>query len=153
MNAISLINQMPATKTEISNFAQIVASEIDSGMYNALEVDIRLKGIEETIKAVRGHNLVKECVSDELGKYKEKTIEINGVKISKRESPRFDFVGCDDEQWESLKKQEAEVKAKIKERENFLKALKEPVADVDTGNIINPPVIKVVESVTITLAK
>ena len=42
--------------------------------------------------------------------------------------------------WESLQLELADIKAKIKEREAFLKTLKEPMSTMD-GEIINPPVI------------
>ena len=44
----------------------------------------------------------------------------------------------DDSELERLQQQAAEIKEKIKNREKFLQSLKQPMADVKTGEIINP---------------
>jgi len=54
----------------------------------------------------------------------------------------YDFTNCGDEYWDSLTAQIKELEDARKEREKFLKTLTKPVADVETGAVINPPIHK-----------
>ena len=70
---------------------------------------------------------------------KDKREEIFGVKISKSEvGVRYDYTK--DGVWNDLNSELEPIKDKIKEREKFLKTLQQKVADIDTGEIIEPPV-------------
>lgn len=68
-------------------------------------------------------------------------LELYGTKLVEKSDPtKFDFTVCNDSEWTFLKAQEAELKEKIKARETFLKALKEPIATIE-GEVINPPAV------------
>lgn len=60
--------------------------------------------------------------------------------IEKKNPDKYDFSVCSDSTWDSLNAQLTDIKAKMKERETFLKALKEPISTLE-GEIINPPSI------------
>lgn len=60
--------------------------------------------------------------------------------IEKKNPDKFDYSVCSDSTWDNLNAQLTDIKAKMKERETFLKALKEPISTLD-GEIINPPSI------------
>ncbi|MCR9066769.1 MAG: hypothetical protein NXI00_22555, partial [Cytophagales bacterium] len=67
-----------------------------------------------------------------------------GVKMTKSQSTRYDYSGCQDPELNDLTKELAILTEKIKARESFLKGLKKPltVIDEETGDIskIFPPV-------------
>ena len=46
-NALSYITQFSLTRTQIDLFAHKALDEIDSGMYNPLEIHLCLKAMEE----------------------------------------------------------------------------------------------------------
>lgn len=60
--------------------------------------------------------------------------------IEKKNPDKYDFSVCSDSTWDNLNAQLTDIKDKMKERETFLKALKEPISTLD-GEIINPPSI------------
>lgn len=62
----------------------------------------------------------------------EITESMNGVK--------YDFSACNDSEWNTLNAEMTTIKNKMTEREKFLKTLTKPIADAETGEVINPPI-------------
>ena len=60
--------------------------------------------------------------------------------IEKKNPDKYDYSVCSDAEWDKLNAQLTDIKVKMKERETFLKTLKEPMSTMD-GEIINPPSI------------
>lgn len=136
--AISTITQFDFSKEQIKNFVSRVVNEAINGNYDIFQIANNLKVMEVSIKEIKQG--IDESVWNELDKYPEKIIDGENYKISKRIRANFDY--SDDVQWKRLK-------GLIKERENMLKNLKNPVADTDTGEIINPAKVKHTEYYTI----
>ena len=151
MNALSSITILPVTKKERKSFVEKAKQEILSGIYNPLEIDIYLKGIEELIKEIRKDEEIKEAIFNEAEKYSEKDIDLQSAIISKTSRKTYDYSCCLDSTYNDLKLKESNLKAEIKEREGFLKVIKEPIFIDSTGEQINPPSYKTTDILSINL--
>jgi vacuolar-type H+-ATPase subunit I/STV1 len=144
MTAIAELFRLPETKAQRETFVSACVEEILSGVHNVLNIEIQLKNLEETIKAIRANEKVKDCIHFELAKYAESTFQYNNVRFTKKQVARYDYTN--DSKWNKLNEQ-------IKEHEAMLKNLKEPVADIETGEIYQPAMRKSTDSYSITFSK
>lgn len=139
MKAISTINLMPSTNNEVDKMFALIKQEILSGNENPLKLEVQLKAMETLIKKLRSDNEIKEQMIDEGMKYPEKSFEMYGAKFNKTTvGVKYDFDVCQDSEWQDIKAHVENYKAKLKAREDFLKALKQPVVNPDTGEMIYP---------------
>lgn len=141
MNAIAELSRLPETKAQRESFVSACIEEILSGVHNPLNVTILLKNLEETIKSIRENEQVKEAVIFELNKYAEKAIDYGSATITKKQAVSYDY--SKDTVWNELKE-------KIKDRETMLKAIKEPLADATSGEIIEPAIKRSTDSYSIS---
>lgn len=152
MEAISVINLMPSTSSEVSKMFLILKQEILSGNENPLKIEVQLKGIEDLIKKLRGDAEIKDQMILEGNKYPEKSFEIYGAKFSKTTvGVKFDFTECGDSEWVQLANNLSISKLKLKEKEGFLKTLKKQIANPENGELINPPIKTGKESISVKL--
>lgn len=148
MNALNVITLMPSTKQQQVDFSTQVINSVINGEFNALELDIHLKSIEDTIKLIRINNQVKGSVMDECDKYPTKNIELLGAKITRVSKATYDF--SEDSEYNELNEELTAAKGNIKQRETFLKALTKEVADPITGELIYPPAMEYTDYLKIT---
>ena len=152
MKAISTINLMPSTNNEVDKMFTLIKQEILSGKENPLKLEVQLKAMETLIKKLRSDNEVKDQMINEGMKYPEKSFEIFGAKFSKTTvGVKYDFDVCQDSEWQDIKEHAENYKAKLKEREDFLKTLKQPVVNPDTGEMIYPANKTGKESISVKL--
>jgi hypothetical protein len=123
-NALSFITEFNLTKTQIDFFAQKALKEIDTGLYNPLSIHLCLKAMEDLIKKIKEG--IAEQVMLEAEKY-GKSFEYMGAKVQLME--------------------------RLKQREDLLKYLTAPLANTETGEIINPVPFKITSVITIALPK
>ena len=141
-SAIGTLRLMPAKSDQIAIFSRQLIESVKNGDTNPLELLVILRALESVSKVVRDE--IHENIMTAADKYSEKTIEAFGAKIEKREvNTRYNYASAKDVEWERM---DAEIKSltdRIKEREKFLRALKEPmtVVDKETGEVteIHPP--------------
>jgi hypothetical protein len=150
-SALSLIKQMPENKAQIKTFVNSVKDEILLGWNNPLELDLRLKIMEEIIKAIRKDEEIQEAVILEADKYQEKTINIYGCEVQKRNATTYDYSTCNDYVLEDLQKKADEASKELKERQEFLKHLKTPVYNPESGTMIEPPLCKQKQSIAVKI--
>ena len=122
MNIIKQINAI--TKEDVINN---VIGEVLDGNINALELEVKLRALEDISKKIRGDIRIKNAVYDMALNYDGQQYMEHEVKITTRKTADYK----DDEEWVLLR-------AKVKSREMFLKSLKAPVLDKDTGEYIQP---------------
>jgi chromosome segregation ATPase len=150
MTTLSVINVMPSNKAEVKTFVQDAKERILSGNENTLKIAAQLKAMEEVIKELREDKDIREAVLNEYEKT-GKTFQMFNSEFQKKETGvKYDFSVCGDTEWEDLNKEIEPIKAKIKERETFLKVVKNQISTTD-GIIINPPVKTSTTTVTVTL--
>ena len=153
-NQVMTIEKLPSTKEERQNFIQTTVDYFLSGNVNALQLYVLLKTLQDSIDTIRKDKQVHGVIMDEVNKYVEKTFSEYGVEITKTIRRTYDFDVCGDPVYENLKVKEKEIKDQVKEREKVLTGIKEgnELVDVNTGVIINPPVlVKEIEWINIKL--
>jgi hypothetical protein len=139
--AISKINEFNLSKEQIKNFIEKATNEALNGNYDILEVRKNIKILEDVAKGIK--QAIEPTVLDEAAKH-GKTFNYCGVQFQTSIRNTYDYKSCNDDKYNTLK-------TDLKARENFLKSMTEPVADTDTGEIINPPTYKSTESIKIKL--
>lgn len=134
MNALSHITVLPSSKEEISTFSKQVIAEVECGNIDPLALKVRLKWLEKLIDAI--DKPIKDSAMKEAAKYGKK-FEYKNFIIEEMESgTSYDY------------SQDAicvELEAKLKERKEFLKALKSPIDVVDSDGVVTtiaPPIKK-----------
>ena len=146
--AISYLSVMPLSKEQRETFVQKVKDEILSGDENPLKIEIILKGIEETIKAIRSDADIREYVLQELAKHGKSTI-IYGAELTKSDRKTWNY---NDTEINSITAEIEELKAKLKDREKFLQSIPEGgIIDPETGEILYRPGYTTTEVLTIKI--
>ena len=137
---MSIIKQISEiTKTDVINN---VIGEVLEGNINPLELEMKLRALEDISKKIRADIRIKNAVYDEAMKHDGQQYMEHEVKITTRKNADYK----DDEEWTLLK-------AKVKAREVFLKSLKEPIIDKDTGEMIQPAKYRVSEIINLVKIK
>jgi hypothetical protein len=135
--SFELDNLMASNKAFRTDLAQRVVQDVNNGVIDSLKA---------FIYANKGQEVFDAIVTNLRPIIAGKQIQKGGLKmydseiIEKKNPDKYDFSVCSDSTWDSLNAQLTDIKAKMKERETFLKALKEPISTLD-GEIINPPSI------------
>lgn len=129
MELIKFIESQIITKSVISDIVEEAVSAVKEGHIDPMEVAIRVKANEEILKDIRKQldDLILSTAED----YAKGDRIINGVEFNVVNGRKaYDF--SDDAEW-------ADLKAKLKAREEYLKA--RPQFDAETGEA-NPTKIK-----------
>lgn len=151
-NALSVFSQLPENKAQIESFIRVAKSEILSGEYDPIKIEIQLKIMEELITGLRKDSEVRTQLLTELDKYNEKTIAIYGSEITKSNRTTMDYSTCNDTKLQDLQFIAEDANAKLKQRQEMLKNI-EPLSavDPDTGEYLCPPSKKVTEVISIKI--
>jgi len=151
-NALSTINLMPTTSQEVSKMFTMIKNEILSGNENPLKLEVQLKAMEELIKKLRSDNEIKDQMINEGMKYPESSFEVFGAKFTKTTvGVKYDFSECNYSEYKESLSNFEKAKADLKEKEDFLKGLKIPMAHPESGELINPPIKTGKESLSVKL--
>lgn len=153
MNEIALIKGLPISKQGVIDIAHAIVEDVVENGANPLDYEPILKVLEDIRKEVKGNKRYLDVLEMETNKYsgEGKSFLYKGVKFTVQNRRTYDFSVCEDETYQSLLEQKAELDRRVKEREAFLKTLKEPVADTNYGNTIYPPATKSKTVVAVTL--
>ena len=152
IHALSAIADAPITYVEIGNVIYEMKAELMSGDYNPLDVELKLKAIEEITKQLRADKDIRAFVMKEAEKY-GKSFEWRGAKMSIREvGVKYDYASTGDSEWALLDAQIKKLSEKKKAREEFLQAIP-PTGTVspETGEMIYPPAKSSTTSIAVTL--
>jgi len=122
MNALSELRRMPETKAQVESFAAAAVNEIMSGNVNPVEVEVRLKMIEDAIKLIRSNQHVKNLLVEQVEQGRGEAL---GAKLTLSRRTTYDFTN---DPVYNLHKSE------MKAREIFLKGMKG--VDPETGEIV-----------------
>lgn len=135
MNLIKLDSLMASNKAERLTLAQSIVESVQQGETDAMQA---------LIYAAKGEEIFKSLVDNIRPIVASKQIQKGGIKlyeaeITERKNPdKYDFETANDSTWNELNALLAETKAKIKERETFLKSLTDPISTLE-GEIISVP--------------
>jgi len=152
MKEIKLFNKIPTNKKEVSLFANDLKDLILSNEVPVLEALARINAFKSALDKVLKDKEIDQCAVDEADKYGHKTFDDFGVSFQVKETGvKYDYANCGDIELNDLLLKQAELTAKIKAREGYLKKIKEPVPNTETGEMINPPAKSSKTKVCITL--
>lgn len=152
--AISQITVFNTSKAGIEKYVKQCIQGVEGGILPPLHMAIYLKTMEKIIEGIQ--NGIKESALAEAEKY-EKNFEFHGAKIEVAElGTKYDYANCGDSVWANLDGQIKKLSEEKKQRETFLKTLKEPVAMANKasgGEIINinPPIKSSTTGIKITI--
>ena len=102
---------------------------------------IQLKAIEKATERIL--KAIEDNLNNEAAKYPEQRFKFHGNEIEKAElGTRYIFANCGDPVYNELSKNKAEMDQLVKDRETFLKAIKEPLqivsVDGELATVIAP---------------
>ena len=140
-NALSFITEFNLTRSQIDQYVQKAIEQIDTGLYNPLSIHLCLKAMEDLIKKIKEG--IAEQVLTEAEKY-GKSFDYMGARVQLTERRTYDY--SMDDTW-------AQINRSLKQREELLKYITAPLADTETGEIINPVPYKVTSVIMISLPK
>ena len=137
-----LLTLMASTSTQIDVFSDGVIQDVQAGNINPLAVLIQLRAMERASERILKE--IKDNLLREADKYPTNEFEYMGNKITKAEhGTKYDYSNCGDPVYEQRLKIAKEATEQLKERENFLKAVKAPFSLLDEGSgevaTITPP--------------
>ena len=147
--AISTLSVLPETREQQHTFANKAIEELMNGNHDLLKVWQQMSIIADTLNEIKESVTLKNAVIAELEKYGKDGKEVNGCKLTVSQRRTFDFSTTNHEGWRMAEEELNNWKETKKESETFLKALKSPVVDPDTGVVINPPTFTVNQFVVV----
>lgn len=159
MNNELIINRIPSSKTEQKEMANAFVSKVTDGNINPIDAVIQMKSLSETINAFLKSGEIKDAVIIECEKYgKGERPCYNGAILQLKETGvKYDFSVCNDPVYSRLIKQRDDIDQQCKEREEYLKAISKPKAEIDedSGEVftLNPPYKQSTTSYSITFKK
>lgn len=145
------------TKSEIEKQSkEIIAKINDSGEINPLKVATAMKAIEMSMGIIKKG--ISDAVLEEAQRHEAKTFKYDGHELQIKEAgTKYDYSNCGDPELARMEEQAKTLNAKIKKRQDWLKAAPDgqTVVDDETGEVyeIFHPSKTSTTGVTITLAK
>jgi len=143
-------------KASIKEQSIALLKDMDEGHITPLQLAAQLKFVEDIITNVKEE--LRQRVIAEQSKYGKERMTFKGATFDIKEAGiKYDYSQCDDTIWNDLKQQLDVLNQQMKEREAFLKSLKERLTYVDesTGEIVTiyPPQKKSTTTYSITWNK
>lgn len=127
-------------KDYISQTVEQARVNLSEGFTDALKLFITAKKGQELFTQLE--KVVRPYAEQETRLGKGEVYKKFGCEITERMTGvSYDFSVCDDEEWNELSNQIAELDKKKKEREKFLKTITKPIFD-ENGVEIKPPIQK-----------
>jgi len=145
---------MASTSTQIDVFSDGVIESVKMGEINPLTVLVQLRAMEKATERILKE--IKDNLLTEAGKYPEKEFNYHGNKITKAEhGTKYDYSNCGDPVYSRLEDMAKSANEQLKERAEFLKAVKAPFSLLDEGtgevHLILPPTKKSVSGLNVAI--
>lgn len=136
------LNQVKPSKEALGGYITDIVTNVEKGYDNTVEIAAKLDFIIKICEGAKKE--IKDSVVKELAKDKDRK-DYFGYKVEVCEAgTKYDYSNCGDAKWYELQEQLAHLQAQIKDREVFLKGIKEPLAvlNEETGEVfkVSPPV-------------
>ncbi|WP_289872904.1 hypothetical protein [uncultured Duncaniella sp.] len=158
-NAIQpLNNTMALSKSSQTDFANNLIKSVTKGEVDPIAAFCQIRGLSDSLSLFLKNEEVKEAVDKAKEKWGSAPAEFHGAKLTITESGvKYDFSVCNDSKWNDLYEQKKEIEALLKEREAFLRGIRqcETVVDEETGEIskLYAPARSASTCVKVTFAK
>jgi hypothetical protein len=148
-HALSTLSILPATKSERAHFISKVIDEVQSGARNPIEAYVLLNNLKTLAAELSQSDEFKEAVIRTMMYYDQYKTGFGDFEISLSERKSYDFETCEDSEWERLDAEIKSLNVLKKERESFLKTIKQPIGNIETGEVIHPPAYTSTEVITV----
>ena len=140
-SAVSTLRNLPETKQQIDVFASQLEHALNNGQIVPTDLLRFQKAFEKVFEKIKP-TLIDNTIN-EISQY-EKNAVIKGSEFSIVEAgTKYDFSVCNDLEYKALEFTLEKAKEALKQRETFLKAIKEPLQVIDetSGEVftIYPP--------------
>jgi hypothetical protein len=149
----SILFNGPASKSQAQTFAQEIIEQVESGSLDALEVHIRCKALMVALTQV-----IESIESTTLAEAEKhgKSFDFKSARIEVKElGSKWHFDKSNDSKYFSIKSNIEKLDIERKDRETFLKSLKQKtsILDEETGEVIEifPPYKTSKTGITVTL--
>ena len=130
--AISTLSQLPETKQQIETFAYSLEQGLNNGQIVASDLLRFQKAMEKVFEKIKP-TLIENALN-EISQY-EKNSVIKGSEFSIVEAGvKYDYSNCNDIEYNTLNTQLEAIKSTLKDRETFLKSIKEPLQMIDKNS-------------------
>jgi choline kinase len=130
--AISTLSQLPETKQQIETFAYSLEQGLNNGQIVASDLLRFQKAMEKVFEKIKP-TLIENALN-EISQY-EKNSVIKGSEFSIVEAGvKYDYSNCNDIEYNTLNTQLEAIKSTLKDRETFLKSIKEPMQMIDENS-------------------
>jgi hypothetical protein len=150
--ALSIINEMPSTLSQVKSFVHMVKNEVLSGEINKLQFLAQLKAIEVCIDSLRTDKDIDRAIVDEFDREGINILDTQFASFKKGEfGTRYNYDNCNDQKLKELNQKYKMIGEELKARENWLKSLKEESYLDDTGEVIYPPSKTSTTKISVTL--
>lgn len=134
---ISLNNKQEITKAEINYIANDLNEKLENGEISGLLLIEKFKAISKIEEGIK--KKMTEVAVSEASKYPEKELSLFGSTFKIQEfGTKYQYDRCGDTTWQRLTDELETAKKALKEREDFLKTIKDKLTCVDevTGEIV-----------------
>ena len=139
------------SKSSIFHAVELIAIPILEGEISASKKIVQFIALKDLLEDVI--TKIRPSAMEELKLSKGEGINIFGAKVEPATTSKYDFTACDDSTWNDLNASLQIIKAEMKERESFLKAIKSAVYLPETGEVVNPPIVLRTETIKVTIQK
>lgn len=149
---------VPFTKENQKATATALAEKVTNGEVDPVMTFATAKAMSDCLSQFLKDKGVMEATVAAVEKYGRTGAIFNGANLCVAEvGVKYDFSVCDDPEWTELSKQKAELEAKLKARETFLRGIprQATIINEDTGEMstIFPPAKTSSTSIKVTFAK
>ena len=162
MQEEEIANQQTGLSLELSGLIKLSKKELSEKVSEALDLikDGFIEPIDAYIFAKKGEKMFKDLVEQvkplaEERSYEKGFAKFGAVITESTLGAKTDYSGCNDLQWNELNAQMLELKAKVTERETFLKgvATQMDLINRETGEVytISPPIKTGKAGITVTI--
>ena len=156
LTTTSILSLFQTDKAQRFSFVRDVINRILVGDADPIKVHLQVKAMEEIIKEITSDPQYRDALLDESTKYGKTFERYNGKFSIKETGTRYDYSQCRDTELAELYEKKAELDAKIKAREAFIKMLPVEGLDIVTedGELrkIYPPAKSSTTTVTVSLS-
>ena len=130
--AISTLSQLPETKQQIETFAHSLEQGLINGQIIASDLLRFQKAMEKVFEKIKP-TLIENALN-EISNFEKNPI-IKGSEFSIVEAGvKYDYSDCNDLEYNSLSIQLEALKSTLKDRETFLKSIKQPMQMIDENS-------------------
>jgi hypothetical protein len=150
---VTNLSLFETSKQERQIFAEQITNSLLEGLTDPLKVHLQVKCMEDFIKQITSNSVYKDLIVTEAIKY-GKTFEHHNAKFEIKEAGvKYDFQNCNDPILKELEDKFSILDTEVKERQKFLKSIKESVEVLIGDEIVTlyPPVKTSTTSVTVNL--